>query len=69
MPSSPFPKLLTTTEVADILRTTRKSTYAMISRGQLPGVIRLGRRVLVRADVLLDWLDERRALSPEGDRR
>ncbi len=69
MSSRSLPNLLTTTEVAAVLRTTPKATYAMIARGQLPGVIRIGRRVLVRADVLLDWLDERRAPSPEGDRR
>ena len=65
MPSRSLPTLLTTTEVADVLRTTPKATYAMIARGQLPGVIRIGRRVLVRADVLLDWLDQKRVPSLE----
>ena len=69
MPSRTLPKLLTTIEVAELLRTSQKATYAMIARGQLPGVTRIGRRVLVRADELVDWLDERRAPSPEGDRR
>ena len=32
----------------------------MIARGQLPGVVRLGRRVLVREDELVDWLDQKR---------
>ena len=65
MPSRSLPHLLTTTEVADALRTTPKATYAMIARGQLPGVIRIGRRVLVQADVLLDWLDQKRTPSLE----
>ena len=39
--------------------------YAMIERRQLPGVIRMRRRVLFRADDLLDWLDQKRAPSPE----
>ena len=69
MDGKSFPHLLTTTEVADLLRTTRKATYSMVARGQLPGVIRIGRRVLIRRDDLLSWLDERRAPSPEGDRR
>ncbi len=64
-----LPHLLTLAEVADLLRTSQKATYAMIARGQLPGVIRIGRRVLIQRDALLDWLDERRAPSPEGDRR
>ncbi len=65
MPSKLLPRLLTATEVGDILRTTPKATYAMIARGQLPGVVRIGRRVLVREDELLDWLDRSRASSPK----
>ena len=37
----------------------------MIGRRQLPGVIRIRRRVLFRADDLLHWLDQKRAPSPE----
>jgi hypothetical protein len=36
----------------------------MVARAQLPGITRLGRRVLVRRDDLLDWLDQKRAPSP-----
>ncbi len=60
-----LPLLLTVDEAADLLRTTRRAVYAMIERRQLPGVIRLRRRVLLRTDELLDWLDQRRAPSPE----
>ena len=60
-----IPRLLTITEVAELLRTTQKAVYAMAARGQLPGVIRLGRRVLVRADVLVDYLDQKRTPSLE----
>jgi hypothetical protein len=39
----------------------------MVARGQLPGVTRLGRRVLIRSHDLLDWLRQKTAaLSPEG---
>ena len=57
--------LLTVDEAADLLRTTRSAIYAMVERRQLPGVIRIGRRVLVRADDLLDWLDQKCAPSPK----
>jgi excisionase family DNA binding protein len=55
--------LLTVEEVADLLRRSSKSIYSMIERAQLPGVTRLGRRVLVRRDDLLRWLNESRASS------
>lgn len=51
-----WPVLLTADEAASLLRTSRKAIYALIERGQLPGVTRLGRRVLIRSEVLLDWL-------------
>lgn len=45
-------ELLTAGEVAAFLRTTRTAVYALVERGQLPGVVRLGRRVLFRRDEL-----------------
>ena len=60
-----LPVLLTVDEAADLLRTTRRAIYAMVERRQLPGVIRVRRRLLLRADDLLDWLDQKRAPSPE----
>ena len=60
-----LPQLLTTDEVADLLRTSRRAVYAMTERGQLPGVTRIGRRVLYRRDDLLDWLDQKRVPSLE----
>ena len=60
-----LPVLLTVDEAAGLLRTTRRALYAMIERRQLPGVVRIRRRVLVRVDDLLHWLDQKRAPSPE----
>jgi excisionase family DNA binding protein len=60
-----LPVLLTVTETAELLRTTRRAIYLMVERRQLPGVTRIGRRVLFRADELLDWLDQKRAPSPK----
>jgi excisionase family DNA binding protein len=57
--------LLTSDEVAASLRTSRKAIYAMIERGQLPGIVRIGRRVLVRQDALADWLRQKSTPSLE----
>ena len=60
-----LPILLTPDEVAELLRTSRKAIYVMAERGQLPGVIRIARRVLVDRDDLLRWLDQKRTPSLE----
>jgi excisionase family DNA binding protein len=57
--------LLTADDVAVLLRTTRKAVYALIERRQLPGVIRLGRRLLVNRQALLHWLHQKSAPSPK----
>ncbi len=57
--------LMTVDETAAMLRTTRTAVYAMVARQQLPGITRLGRRVLVRTEDLLRWLDQNRAPSPK----
>jgi excisionase family DNA binding protein len=61
--TSALPMLLTVDDAASLLRTTKRAIYAMIARCQLPGVIRIRRRVLLRADDLLHWLDQKRAPS------
>jgi excisionase family DNA binding protein len=59
------PVLLTPNEVAELLRTSRKAIYSMVERGQLPGIIRIGHRVLVREEALLDWLRQKSTASLE----
>ncbi len=60
-----LPMLLTVDEAAALLRTSRRAIYMMLDRHQLPGVTRIGRRVLFRSADLLHWLDQKRAPSPE----
>jgi excisionase family DNA binding protein len=60
---SGMPMLLTVDDAANLLRTTRRAIYAMLERRQLPGVIRIRRRVLIRSSELLEWLDQKRAPS------
>jgi excisionase family DNA binding protein len=53
-----FPALLTAEEVAShFLRTSRRAVYQMVQRDQIPGVIRIGRRLLFRKDTLVAWLE------------
>ena len=54
----------TAQEVAQILRTTNKGVYAQAERGLLPGVTRIGRRLLFRRAELLDWLLQKSVPSP-----
>jgi excisionase family DNA binding protein len=51
-----LPRYLTAAEAADLLRTSRKAIYVMVERRQLPGVCRIGRRVLISAAALLQFL-------------
>jgi excisionase family DNA binding protein len=52
--SEEMPPMMTLAEAAELLRTTTRALYQQIRRGQLPGVVRVGkRRLMVKTDVLL----------------
>jgi excisionase family DNA binding protein len=56
--SSPIPLVLTVEEVAELLRTNRKTVYAAASRGEIPGVRRIGQRTLrFYGPALARWLE------------
>ena len=64
-----LPLYLKAEEAAVLLRTTRKAIYVMAERRQLPGVTRIGKRLLIRTESLLQWLDQQGAPSlPEIQR-
>lgn len=64
-----LPLYLTPDEAASLMRTSRKAIYVMVERKQLPGVVRLGRRLLIRSEILLSWLDQQGAASLPGEKR
>lgn len=57
------PDVLTADEVAALLRVDRKSIYAAVARGEVPGVLRLGRLIRFSREVVLRWVHEGQAAS------
>ena len=51
-----LPALLRVEEVAALLRINRKSAYAAVEAGAIPGVVRVGRSIRISRDAVLDWL-------------
>jgi excisionase family DNA binding protein len=58
-----LPIYLNADEAADLLRTSRKAIYAMVERRRLPGVKKIGKRLLIRTENLLEWIDQQDAPS------
>lgn len=56
-----LPSILTVEEVANLMRIDRKTAYAAIACGEVPGVRRIGRCIRVSRDVLLRWLETKPA--------
>jgi excisionase family DNA binding protein len=67
--ADPLPIFLTADEAADLLRTTRKAIYVMNERRRLPGVRKIGKRLLIRSSDLLDWPDQQATSSLPGEQR
>jgi len=61
-----LPPILTVEEMADLMRIDKKTAYAAIAEGAVPGVRRIGRCIRVSRDVLLQWLAEG---EPNSQRR
>lgn len=57
-PTKETKPLMTVLEVAAVLNTSKAAIYAMKARKKLPGVTKVGRRVLFRRDALIRWLAE-----------
>lgn len=64
-----MPAVLTVEEVAELMRVDRKTAYAAIAEGGIPGVRRIGRCIRISRDELLRWLAEGQGNIPKGRRR
>ncbi len=51
-----LPEVLTVEELATLLRVERKTAYAAIARGEIPGVRRLGTAIRISRPAVLSWL-------------
>ena len=61
-----LPPILTVDELADFLRLNRKTVYEAVSRGEIPGVRRIGHTFRISRDAVLQWL---RSQGGFGSRR
>jgi excisionase family DNA binding protein len=59
---------LSVEETAALLRTSRKAIYAMADRGRLPGVRRIGKRLLINRAVLVRSIEATSVESPPTER-
>lgn len=51
-----LPAVITVDELAGLLRVERKTAYAAVMRGEVPGVRRLGRCIRISRDAVMRWL-------------
>lgn len=51
-------EVLTVPELAQLLRIGRNSAYEAIQRGEIPGVVRIGRTVRVSKATVLRWMGQ-----------
>ena len=50
------PRVITVDELATLLRLERKTVYAAIQRGEIPGVQRISRSIRISRSTVEDWL-------------
>jgi len=62
-----LPPILTVDELAGFLRLNRKTVYEALSRGEIPGVRRIGGTFRISRDSVLGWMN--RQVAGGGRRR
>ncbi len=63
-----LPPVLTVDEVAVVLRVDRKTVYAAVRDGEIPGVRRVGRAIRLHRDTVLKWLADGQGRVPHSRR-
>jgi excisionase family DNA binding protein len=66
--SETLPAVLTVDELAAFLRLDRKSVYAAVRNGEIPGGRRVGRAIRFSRDTVLRWLADGQGHVPRSRR-
>ena len=61
--------VMTVAELARTLRINRKTAYAGLRSGDIPGSVKIGRTIRVSRQVLIDWLDDSKSRGPHSRRK
>jgi excisionase family DNA binding protein len=56
MTTDTLPPILTVPELAALLRVSLPTAYSAVKRGEVPGVVRVGRTVRISRQAVLSWL-------------
>lgn len=60
------PARLTVAEVLSIIRVSRATFYRMREDGEIPGAFKIGARLFIDRDKLLDWFEAQ--ITPDDDK-
>jgi excisionase family DNA binding protein len=61
--AEPTKQLLTIDEVATLLHLKKPTVYSKVSRGELPGVCKQGKRLYFDRQTIIDWIKQGRKKS------
>jgi excisionase family DNA binding protein len=67
--AAPVAELLTVEELAALLRVERKTAYALVRDGKVPGVHRFGRAIRIHRGSVVAWLAGQSGDPPRRTRR
>lgn len=55
--------LITIDQAAQLLQLTKPTIYSKHSKGEIPGICKVGKKLFFEKDVLIQWIKEGRKLS------
>jgi excisionase family DNA binding protein len=61
--TEPQNALISIDQAAELLQLTKPTIYSKHSKGELPGVCKVGKKLFFEKDVLINWIKEGRKLS------